>query len=115
MKIGFDYWRTISRDPELFAALFSALMAAGHEVHVVTAVGRVRVKTIEDDFARENVPCTALHVVEFKHPREAPYLKLEKCKELELRFFMDDRMDTCEVLAGAGILTANLLGERRDR
>lgn len=37
MKIGIDYGGTITAAPEFFAVLTQAMLAADHEVHIITA------------------------------------------------------------------------------
>ena len=77
MRVGIDYWNTISHNVETFTDLARALLAAGHEVHIVTAVGHVRKKTVRADIEALDIPHTDVHVVIFDHPREAPTRKWE--------------------------------------
>lgn len=118
MKIGVDYWQTISRDPDLFGAMMQAILDAGGEVHIITAVGDKRAATVQyeiEDLFMPKMPYTEIHVVVFDHPREAPELKLEACKRLGIQMFFDDRRDICEKLNKHGILACNLLrNDNRD-
>jgi len=109
MKVGLDYWNTISHNPEAFRALASALLLAGHEVYVVTAVGHRRKQTVLDEIAALNFPQTGVRMVVFDHPRDAPRLKYEVCHELGISVFFDDRTDTCAYLNERGILVCHVL------
>ena len=104
MKIGLDYWNVISHHPAYFQELAAAALDHGHEVHVVSAIGRRRSGTIAADVAMCGVPVTAVHEVIFAHPRESPALKTAKALELGIEVFYDDRDDVCAAMTAAGIL-----------
>ena len=98
MKIGLDYWNCCSHHPDYFRSLATLALTAGHEVHVVSAVGRRHAGSVASAIAELEIPVTAVHEVLFKHPVESPSLKVAKC--LELGFgredvFYDDRDDVC--------------------
>ena len=114
MRVGIDYWNTISHNVETFTDLARALLAAGHEVHIVTAVGHVRKKTVRADIEALDIPHTDVHVVIFDHPREAPTRKYAVCKAVGITLFFDDRMDTCEYLNERSIVACNVLRRRAD-
>lgn len=106
MKVGLDYWQVISHYPEETGILADALYLTGHEVHVISAIGKDRVGTVADDvckvwgdFRREKI-----HEVVFDDPRQSPELKLAKCQELGITMFFDDRDDVCRLLTKHGIL-----------
>ena len=40
MRVGFDYWQVLSHYPEKFKFMADAFIAAGAEVHVISAVGK---------------------------------------------------------------------------
>ena len=109
--VGFDYWQVLSHYPEEIAHLMRVHAEAGDEVHVVSAIGRSRIGTVEAE-VREHSPHATVHEVVFRDPREAPHLKLAKCQELGIRIFYDDREDICRVLAKHGILALRV--PRRD-
>ena len=106
MKIGLDYWNVISHHPAYFAELASAALAAGHEVHVISAIGRRRAGTIASDVAVCGVPFTAVHECVFRHPRESPALKTAKALELGVTVFYDDRDDVCQAMTETGKILA---------
>jgi acid phosphatase class B len=101
--VGFDYWQVLSHHPERIAHLIAVHEAAGDTVHVVSAIGTGRIGTVERE-VRVITPVPAVHEVVFRDPREAPYLKLAKCRELGIEVFYDDREDVCRELAKHGIL-----------
>ncbi len=108
MRVGFDYWQVLSHYPEKFKFMADAFIAAGAEVHVISAVG----KNHTPDSVAEAVHRlgfmwdaeTFIHAVVFDHPRQSPELKLAKCQELGIDMFFDDRDDVCRLLNKNGIL-----------
>jgi acid phosphatase class B len=106
MKIGFDYWQVISHYPEQVGAICEALQAAGHEVHVISAIGKGRVGTIAAEVHNvwPTFPGQSIHEVVFDGPHQSPALKLAKCRELGITVFFDDRDDVCRLLNKNGIL-----------
>jgi acid phosphatase class B len=116
MKIGLDYWNTISHHPVYFRQLAAAALAAGHEVHVISAIGPKRAGTIAGDVAICGVPVTAVHELVFAHPRESPVLKTARALELGVTVFYDDRDDVCRAMTEAGILAMRVTrpGRRGD-
>lgn len=111
MIVGFDYWQVLSHYPEQFRHLIEIHERARDEVHVISAIGRGRIGTIEGE-VRAITPVGTVHEVVFKDPRESPYLKLAKCQELGIEVFYDDRDDVCRVLNKHGILAMRVT--RRD-
>jgi acid phosphatase class B len=119
--VGFDYWQVLSHYPAQFSHLMALHARAGDEVHVVSAIGRGRIGTVEAEVRRHSAEAT-VHEVVFRDPREAPVLKLAKCQELGIEVFYDDREDVCRLLAKHGVLALrvprredadDLAGERR--
>ena len=103
MIVGFDYWHVLSHYPGQIEHLIAVHHAAGDEVHVISAIGRGRMGTVEAEVrAVTDVPL--VHEVVFSSPRESPELKLAKCFELGIEIFYDDREDVCRLLAANGIL-----------
>ena len=49
MKVGFDYWQVLSHYPEQFTVLVNSLICAGHQVYVLSAVGKNRAGTVGDE------------------------------------------------------------------
>ncbi len=121
--VGFDYWQVLSHYPDQICHLIEVHAAAGDTVHVISAIGRSRVGTIEAE-VRAFTTLPQIHEVVFTHPRESPVLKLAKCQELGIEIFYDDRDDVCRILNRNGILalrvtrqddsTHDLAAERRD-
>lgn len=110
--IGLDYWQVISHYTDYFKEYAREMLEAGHEVHILTAVGKDRAERVMDDIEATGVPYTEKHMVVFKDPKESPELKLAKCKELGITVFYDDRDDVCRVLNAAGIVAMRVT--RRD-
>ena len=110
MIVGFDYWQVLSHYPDRIGHLMEVHEQAG-DVHVISAIGRGRIGTIERE-VRVITPYGTVHEVVFRDPRESPYLKLAKCQELGIEIFYDDRDDVCRVLNRHGILAMRVT--RRD-
>ena len=111
MIVGFDYWQVLSHYPERISHLIDVHEQAGDEVHVISAIGRNRIGTVERE-VRAITPHGTVHEVVFRDPRESPFLKLAKCQELGIDVFYDDRDDVCRVLNKHGILALRVT--RRD-
>jgi acid phosphatase class B len=101
--VGFDYWHVLSHYERQIGHLITIHAAAGDEVHVVSAIGRGRMGTVEAE-VRLVTDVPTVHEVVFDHTRESPELKLAKCLELGIEIFYDDREDVCRLLAQNGIL-----------
>lgn len=113
MKVGYDYWNVISAYPRQIAYLIDGgylYIRGWHEVHIISAIGKARVGTIKEEVEKVLSPYTppskyyTVHEVVFEHPRESPQLKLEKCQELGIEIFYDDRKDVVDLLNANGIL-----------
>lgn len=106
MKVGFDYWQVISHFPHYFAALADMHREAGFEVVIISAVGKDRAGTVEDEVKKIGLFPLGIKVYEviFDDPAQSPELKLAKCKELGITTFYDDRDDVCRLLNANGIL-----------
>lgn len=102
--IGLDYWQVISHYGEYFKEFATQMLKAGHEIHIITAVGADRATRVFADIDSTGVPYTAKHKVVFKDPIESPRLKLEKCQEIGITVFYDDRDDVCRMLNKNGIV-----------
>ena len=102
-RIGLDFWQVCSHWP-YFAELAAALRAAGHEVHVISAVGRKSAGSVAPGLADLGIACDGVHELLFRHPRESPGLKLAECRRLGIGVFYDDRQDVCDLLNANGIM-----------
>ena len=111
MIVGFDYWQVLSHYPDRIGHLVDVHAQAGDEVHIVSAIGRSRIGTVEQEVRAITLHGT-VHEVVFRDPRESPFLKLAKCQELGIEVFYDDRDDVCRVLNKHGILAMRVT--RRD-
>lgn len=114
MRIGFDYWNTVSQRPNFFRELIEVLTRSGVEVYIVTAVGNVRKNTVQDDIRKLCLGATGIEVCVFDDKNEAPKLKYEACKKLGIEMFVDDRKDTCKYLFDRGIIALNIIRENKN-
>lgn len=69
MKFGFDLDNTISDAPEFFALLSCAAIAAGNEIHIITArePGDVMRKMVESELLKYGVKWTHIEITSDKH------------------------------------------------
>ena len=122
MKIGFDYWNVLSHYPKEFGALVQGLCVAFSEgadleLHVISAIGKGRIGTIEKElfnifleagYESDVIFNGGVHEVVFDNYKQSPELKLAKCKELGITMFFDDRQDVCDLLNENGILAMHV-------
>jgi hypothetical protein len=113
VKVGFDYWQVLSHYPEQFQALANSLLWAGHQVYVLSAVGKNRAGTVEGEVRELGFDIPVYEVV-FDDARQSPELKLAKCQELGIEMFFDDREDVCRLLNQHGILAVRVLRKDDD-
>lgn len=102
--IGLDYWQVISHYTDYFKGFAEEMLEAGHEIHIVSAVGDKRFRTVSKDIDKTGVPYTKKHIVLFDNPAQSPELKLEACKKIGITVFYDDRDDVCRLLNKNGIV-----------
>ncbi len=106
MIYGFDYWKVLSHHKRELKPLISALISQGHQVHIISAAGINRAETTPEAIKKLDLPKEVnIHMVFWQghNHQDAPKLKLEKAKELNIDLFFDDRADTCKYFAENGI------------
>lgn len=103
MIVGLDYWQVISHYPHYFGVLSAMHKQRGDTVVIISAVGKDRAGTVERS-CRDRGFMEPVHEVVFDFPMQSPMLKLDKCKELGVEVFYDDRDDVCRLLNKHGIL-----------
>jgi hypothetical protein len=113
VKVGFDYWQVLSHYPEQFKVFVNSLISAGHQVCVLSAVGKNRAGTVEAEVTKLGFDIPAYEVV-FDDACQSPELKLEKCQELGIEMFFDDREDVCRLLNRHGILAVRVMRKDGD-
>ncbi len=94
MIIGIDLDDTISALPELFSLLTSALIDAGHEVHVITYRAPGTEDWVRTELAELGIRYTGLHLP--TGPGPAPEWKARVVAELGVELMIED---SPEVLA----------------
>lgn len=110
MKIGFDFYKTISAYPKVFRELASSLTSEGNEIVVISAVGKSSDKDNYTRHVREflethGITYKSLHIVQFDKDEEIPQLKLEACKTHGVEVYFDDRLDVCTKLHENGVIS----------
>ena len=104
MIYGFDYWKTLSHHKKSLMPLIQALVLAGHKVYVISACGLDRKESTPKKIREMNLPAEVLiEMCYWENQLDAPKLKYEKCKELGVNLFFDDRQDICKYLSERGI------------
>jgi hypothetical protein len=109
MILGIDYWNTATQNPAFFAALAHAIRAQGGKVYIITAVGAKRAETNTGEVEKLGIPNDGIHQVIFTKDKKAPQLKADKCVELGIELFIDDRRDICEAIFARGIMACNII------
>jgi hypothetical protein len=67
MKVGLDFHGVINKNPKFFAEFTAALVAAGHEVHIITGPHQVKV---EPDLKKWKIQYTHFFsIVEYEEKR----------------------------------------------
>jgi hypothetical protein len=113
VKVGFDYWQVLSHYPEQFKVLVNALLCAEHQVYVLSAVGKNRAGTVENEVIKLGFDIPVYEVV-FDDACQSAELKLGKCQELGIEMFFDDREDVCRLLNQHGILAMRVMRKGGD-
>lgn len=105
MKIGFDYWETITDLAIL--KLAKTLSTNWNELYIISAVGPFRLKTQATEIERfieiYKLNIKKVEIVSFRNPHEVPQLKLEICNQYGIELFIENRLDTCRFLIDNGI------------
>ena len=106
MIYGFDYWKTLSHHQKVLLPMIEALVKDGHKVYIISAAGKDREETTPQSISELGLPEGVevfMTIWEGDKHEDAPRLKYEKCKELGIDAFFDDRLDTCKYLSERGI------------
>ena len=103
MIVVLDLYGTITAQPKFFKMFAEFVLAAGGQVHVVTAVGPFNRKQALKDLRHSRVPYTSVEVVVFEEFHQVPALKMAVCERLKADMIIDDRDDTCSAAWVRGI------------
>jgi hypothetical protein len=87
MKLGIDYGGTITAAPEFFAVLAKAMLAADHEVHIVTASPSKR--HVESKLLALGIPYTEIWVPGNCTVSVSEW-KMETSRKIGLTILIDD-------------------------
>lgn len=110
MKIGIDFYDTITVSPKIYKKLAETIIAGGGEIHIITAVKSENEERVRADVKQSNLPHTELHVVAFTDYEDVPLLKAKVAGKLGLDMLIDDRKDTCELMYFSHIVGLQSLG-----
>lgn len=102
MTLGLDFYGTISSYLKRFRELAQEVLDGGGKVYIVSAVHPENEQRLLLDIKRSRMPYTAVAVIPYERYQRVPKLKLEKCRELRIDVMIDDRQDTCALLAKRG-------------
>jgi len=111
MVIGFDYFKTLTTHHKTLRPIARAIMAEGGFVYIISALSdqgnrEQYEKSMEKFLTDTNFPYTKFFVVVFPKGQEdehIPFLKLEKCQDLGVELYIDDREDVAELMSQNGI------------
>ena len=113
MKIGFDWGGVLDTYGAQFAQMARAMLDAGHEIYIVSAVrigdnaGNRFTKQLEIMWLGLY---TEIVVLECPNWDSHPRMKLHACNKRGIEWFFDDREDTCILLRHHGILAFPVKG-----
>lgn len=103
IKLGLDFYDTITTNPKLFKRLASAVLASGGSVYIISAVQAGNEKKARRAIQRSHVPHTSLYVLPYASWHEVPTLKSKLAATLGIDIFIDDRADTLAALPCIGL------------
>lgn len=104
MILGVDFYGTVDRNPKLYKKLINHILDGGGAVHLISQVEKGHLKKAGNDIRKSHIKFSGVHIIECDF-KDAPQKKLEKCRELKVQMFIDDRSDTCKLLSKYGILS----------
>lgn len=104
MKVGIDFYDTLTAYPEIYATMIQALEDSGVEVYIISAVKAENEERARRAIDNCDLAYTEVRIIVFEEYDQVPELKLWACKELGIQMMIDDRADTCAKLNKAGIL-----------
>lgn len=112
MKIGLDYYNTITQFPEIFYELSWRFYGApmGHDLYIVSAVGHKRLaksgglEKYREEIDAYKIGNTETIIVVFDDEKDIPQLKLDVCRKYKIDMFIDDRPETVKLLHENGIM-----------
>jgi len=105
MVIGLDFYGTITKNPKFFRQLTAALIAAGHLVYIISAVGEANVEKLKKDVRHSHVSHTALEIITFIDFEFVSGLKAEACKRLGVQCLIDDSDENCRDATKLGVMS----------
>jgi hypothetical protein len=104
MKIGIDFYGTITKDPKVYKLLAETVLAAEGSVYIITAIAEHNRKQVLKDIRKSHVPYSEIHVVPYTEWHQVPGLKKQVAFKLELDMIIDDRLDVLRACESIGIL-----------
>lgn len=109
LRVGFDFYDTVSAHPKAYRKLASAVLESGGSVFVISAIEAGKEKKLLVDIRRTHLPYTSVHPVLYSHFSEIPKLKRSVIASLHLDFYIDDMGSTISALSGLPVI--GLLGK----
>lgn len=103
LRVGIDYYETITTHPSHFRQLAETIIAGGGEVYIITAVEIQNANKVKEEISKTGVKYTDIDVVVYEDYDKVPEQKLLKAKERKIDFMIDDRVDTCQTVTNRGI------------
>lgn len=110
MNVGVDFHGTLTGSSNR-SALYQMLndLLPRNTIHVISHAFVKNVAQTEGIIKIQGFPFTSINVIGSDDYDAVPQLKLELCQKLDIHLFIDDRLDTCELIAKHGVLTLNIL------
>lgn len=108
MILSLDFHNTITKNPKMFKRISGALLQAGFQVYIISALKRPTDPRRKKDVLNCKIPNSGVELVYFSDYSEIPELKLEACRRLGVKIMIDDMPSVCEKLAEEGIITLQI-------
>lgn len=101
MKIGIDFYDTITDNPSKFRRYIRQLKDEGHTIYVISAIYSSNLSRLQKDYKKVRIHCELVPVF-YSQYNDVPELKYKKCMELGIDLMIDDRIDTCSYIYSMG-------------
>lgn len=102
MILGLDFYGTITTNVRRFKDLAQTILDSKGEVYIISAVAPENEQRVKQDIKHSRIPYTDVDVITYTHHNQVPKLKLEKVRQRHVDIMVDDRTDTCVLLAKYG-------------
>lgn len=98
IKLGLDFYDTVTAAPKVYRKLAQSIIDNGGEVHIISHVHPGKEVALTKDLKHTHIPHTALHIITTLKYHEVPALKRTIIRNLGIDIYLDDRADVLTAL-----------------